>query len=479
MIDETSKKSLNAAIWYIITNFISKALLYICTPLYTRILTTSEYGEYGNFLSWQSILVALLTFDLSAAVGIAYYDYEDKKFDGFVNTIVVFSYLIPGLFCTIIFLFEDFFSGVFTIRKEYLAILLVFITFNNTLNIFQTEQRVRLKYKLSAILTLIASILTIATTLLFVFTFRDKLKGVLMGGVIVNVIVSFILAIVIWKRCHDIKWEYAKYALILAVPLIPHVLAGTILGSSDKVMITKYCGDEYTALYNLAYTISMIITMIAASINKAWTPWFYDRLKYNKKEYIKKISNIIVAVIAIGSLLICVLAPEILLIIGGRPYVVAAPIMPPIIMACLINCVSTFYINIEFYNKKTAGISIATVISASLNVALNYFFIRKFGYMAAAYTTLASSAITLLFHLYKVKKQNMIDVFDNKFLLALICIVCVGSETLIAIYNNFFIRCGLLFIFLVLAVSILYKYKTQVMMVIKRLRTDNSETKNE
>lgn len=478
MIDETSKKSLNAAIWYIITNFISKVILYICTPLYTRILTTSEYGEYSNFLSWQNILVTLLTFDLSAAIGMAYYDYEDKKrFDGFVNTTVVLSYLIPGLFCTIIFLFRDFFSGIFTIRKEYLTILLVFITFNNTLNIFQAEQRVRLEYKLSAILTLIASVLTIAITLLFVFTFRDRLKGVLMGGVIVNVTVSFILAIVIWRRCHDIKWEYAKYAFVLAVPLVPHVLAGTILGSSDKVMITKYCGDEYTALYNLAYTISMFITMISASINKAWTPWFYDRLKYNKREYIKIVSNIIVAVIAMGSVLICVLAPEILLVIGGMPYVAAAPIMPPIILACLINCVSTFYINIEFYNKKTAGISIATVISASLNVMLNYCFLGRFGYMAAAYTTLASSVITLLFHLYKVKKQGMIEVFDNKFLLTLIGVVCVVSETLIVIYNNVFIRCGVLFAFITLAGVMLYKCKSQIIMAVKSLKGENAKTK--
>lgn len=57
--------------------------------------------------------------------------------------------------------------------------------------------------------------------------------------------------------------------------------------------------------------------------------------------------------------------------------------------------------------------------------------------MAAAYTTLASSAITLLFHLYKVKMQNMKDVFDNKFLLALIGVVCAVSELLIATYNNF------------------------------------------
>lgn len=478
MIDETSKKSFNAAVWYIITNFISKALLYICTPLYTRVLTTIEYGEYSNFLAWQSLLVPMLTFELSTAVGIAYYDYEKEKFDGFVKTITVFSYLIPGFFCTFIFIFRDYFSNVFAIRKEYFPILLVFITFNNTLNIFQAEQRVRLKYKLSAILTLSASVLTVVVILILVFVLRDKLYGVLIGSVVVNVSVSLILTFIIWKRKYDIKWEYVTYALILAVPLLPHVLAGIILGSSDKIMITKYCGEEYTALYSIVYNISMVVTMIASSINKAWTPWFYDRLKYNKREYIKKISNIIVTVLALLALLVCMLAPEILLIIGGKTYVDAASIMPPVIMACLINCVSTFYINIEFYNKKTAGISIATVISASLNVIMNYFFIKKFGYIAAAYTTLISSAITLGFHLYKVKRQGMIDIFDNKFMIVSICVCYTISEVLILTYDTI-VRYGVIFVFVIITGVMTNKYKNQIGLVVKSLKGEKGKIKDE
>ena len=118
-MDAKSKKSLNAAFWYIITNFISKTFLYICTPLYTRLLTTVEYGEYSNFLSWQNILITLFTFDLGAAVGIAYYDYEEEyKFEGFINTISILSYIIPGFFCIILLFFGNFFSGIFTIKKE-------------------------------------------------------------------------------------------------------------------------------------------------------------------------------------------------------------------------------------------------------------------------------------------------------------------------------------------------------------------------
>lgn len=477
-MDATSKKSLNAAFWYIITNFISKALLYICTPLYTRLLTTAEYGEYSNFLSWQNILITLFTFDLGAAVGIAYYDYEEEyKFEGFINTISILSYIIPGSFCIIIIIFSDFFSGVFTIRKEYLIILLIYICFNNTFNIFQAEQRVRLKYKLSAVLTLGTSIATVACTLLFIFTFQDKLKGILLGGILVNAIASLIISIRIWVRNNDLKKEYAKYALRVAVPLIPHVLAGTILGTSDKVMITKYCGEEYTALYSLTYTLSQIITMVASSINKAWSPWFFDRLKYNKREYIKQVSNIIILMISGGSFFVCLMAPDILLIIGGRAYQTAAVVMPPIIISCFINCVNTFYINIEFYNKKTMGISIATVVSAGVNVILNYIFIKKIGYIAAAYTTLFSSSLTLLFHLYKVKKQNMADVFDNIFIILTTLVFAFASEFSMFFYEMPTARYVFLFLLIVVSIVFLHRNKDQLIIVFRNMRTIKEEKK--
>lgn len=473
MIDDKSRKSFNAAVWYIISNFISKALLYVCTPLYTRLLTTSEYGEYSNFLSYQNILVTLATLELGASIAIAYYDYEDdKEFDGFVNTISIFSYLIPSFFCTIIFIFNDYFSKLFSIKFKYLIILLVYITLNNTINIFQAEQRVRLKYKLSVAVTLGTSIFTVVFTLIFAFAFQDTLQSILLGGVFVNVIVSSILAFKLWLRNNAIKWDYLKYALRVAVPLVPHTLAGSILGSSDKIMIMKYCGGEMTALYSLVYTISMIITMIASSINKAWTPWFFDRLKNNKMDQIKNVSNVIVLIMAIFSFVMCLLAPEILWVMGGSAYASSSVLMPPVISACFCNCISTFYINIEFYNKKTAGISIATVISAFLNVLLNYIFIRKFGYIMAAYTTLISSGITLLFHLFKVSRQGMWRVFDNKFFLTTMIICLILSLGLLPCYNNYIMRYIILGGCIVGMFIIALNYKEQIRFLINNLKND-------
>lgn len=54
----------------------------------------------------------------------------------------------------------------------------------------------------------------------------------------------------------------------------------------------------------------------------------------------------------------------------------------------------SLYVNIEHYYKKTPYITVNTIIAAASNIVLNFIFIPRYGYIAAAYTTLASYFIS-------------------------------------------------------------------------------------
>ena len=45
-----------AAIWFLICSFLQKGISVITTPIFTRLLTTAEYGQYNVFNSWFSIV---------------------------------------------------------------------------------------------------------------------------------------------------------------------------------------------------------------------------------------------------------------------------------------------------------------------------------------------------------------------------------------------------------------------------------------
>lgn len=462
--------ALKAGVWYIISNFISKSILYICTPLYTRLLTTAEYGHYSNFISWQSILAAFVTFDLSSSVGIAYIDYKnDWEFNEFISTISICSVLIPLMFSVPILLCSDWFVRFFNLDKSYLIILLFYLCFCNNLQVYQAEQRSKIRYKLSSILTLLISIGGVSFTLIFVLSLRNNLMGIILGNVLSNVVINVGILSVILKKTFVFKWKYVRYALLISIPLIPHILAGTILGSSDKVMITKICGSEKTALYSLVFTIAMIVTMFASSINKAWVPWFFDRMSNGDNDSIKKAVRRIFPILSISAISICLTAPEIVLILGGKSYLESVPLIPPLILHCVCNFVSTLYINIEFYNKKTFGISVATVISSIMNLLLNWIFIYAFGYGAAAYTTLFSSVLTLIFHLYKIKKQGMLQVFDNKYNILVLIVTFIACFFMLFIYPLRIVRYSLITVIIVVGYVLICKNKGKIYEVVKML----------
>ena len=437
MSDKEKRSAIKAAFWYTLSNFISKTILYLCTPLFTRILTKAEFGQYYNFLSWQNILLAIFAMDLGASITVAYFDYnEENDFRSFISTISIASIIIPLLLSCGVFFFKDFFTQFFNFEWQYLLVMLANLTFGNTLQIFQIEQRTRVEYRLSSILTLLAAIGTVLLTFVLLLLMNNKLKAILIGNVAFNIIVSVVLLLFLLKRKCSFKWKHLKFALILSVPLIPHILSGAITGSSGQILITKFCGAEKTALFGLAFTISMVITMFSASINKAWVPWFFAKLKCGEISSIKSAIRRILSVLTIGTIGFCLVAPEIILIIGGKNYFEAVYLMPPIILQCFFNYVYTLYVNVEFYEKKTFLIPIATVCTAVINLFLNYILLQSLDYYIVAYISLFSAVLLLLLHFLIVKWMKKIFIFENSYILKMLSITSFVCFTIMLTYQH-------------------------------------------
>ena len=69
--------------------------------------------------------------------------------------------------------------------------------------------------------------------------------------------------------------RYWSYALKFNVPLLPHYLSLTLLSSSDRIMISNMVGAEEAGIYNLAYSISMIMSMFNTALLQSIEPWIY------------------------------------------------------------------------------------------------------------------------------------------------------------------------------------------------------------
>ena len=59
---------IKASFWFFICTFSTKAISVLTTPLFTRLLTTSEYGEYSVYTSWLGIFTVFISLNLSLGV---------------------------------------------------------------------------------------------------------------------------------------------------------------------------------------------------------------------------------------------------------------------------------------------------------------------------------------------------------------------------------------------------------------------------
>ena len=94
----------------------------------------------------------------------------------------------------------------------------------------------------------------------------------------------------------------------------------------------------------------------------------------------------------------------------------------------------TFYVNMERFEKKTKYISIGTIAAALLNVVLNFIFIPMFGYIAAAYTTLAGFLALLVMHYIMSRRLGITGMYDNRFVFLMAGIMTLLGCMLSAIY---------------------------------------------
>ena len=149
-------------------------------------------------------------------------------------------------------------------------------------------------------------------------------------------------------------------------------------------------------------------------------------------EIIKRISFLLLALYSLVAIILVYLSPEIIKILATEEYYEAIYIMPPIAGGVFFISVSNMFSNILIYLKKTKYIMISAFIAAFLNLVSNYIFIKFYGYMAAAYTTLFAYIImTVSLFLFanmcgKHANINISDFYANK----KICILSIITTLL-------------------------------------------------
>lgn len=452
-----------ASFWFLACTVIHRALTIITTPLFTRLLTTEEYGSYSVYNSWMGILSCFVTMNIYSGVymqAAIKFDNEKKQYTSAMQGLCL---SLSAVWFIVYLIFSNSVNNILGLSTSQMTSMFVVMWIQAVFGFWSAQQRIELQYKKLIAITILQTFLQPIICVMFIQTFSNKVDGVVWGVAVTNLICFvglFIKHLVAGKVFFSRSiWTYT---LILAVPLIPHYISSVVLNSADRIMIQQMVGRGKAGIYSVAYTISSCGVLVNQGLLQTLTPWIYKKIKDEKTNQIKRIAYPSLIIIGVTNILILLLAPELIAIFAPKSYAEAIWVMPPVVLSIYFKFMYSLFAAFEFYYEKTKYISFATAFGAVLNIVLNYIFINAFGYIAAGYTTLMCYIIFALMHYIFmsniVKEKQIKTQVYSKRVLAFISglYLCIGFS-LVLTYKNSIIR-YLIVLILILAIVIKRRY---------------------
>lgn len=448
---------------YAVCSIFQRCLSFITLPLFTRLLTTEQYGQYTVYSSWQGILMIFLTLNLAyGSFQTAMVKFEDERAE-YIASIQGICIMLSCIFLAVYLPYRSIWNKLFELPTFFVLLMVSEIIFSTSTQLWMGRKRFEFKYKSVVAITLLTSILSPVVAFVLVSISTEKGYARILGYAVINILIGmciFIFNCSKGKRIYNKK--FWKYAIGFNVPLLAYYLSQIIFNQSDRIMISHMTGKSNAAMYGVAYNFAMILTFVLNAINGSYVPWMYGKIKDNKEEDNKSISIILVILMALMILCVIWYAPEIIKIMAGSQYKSAVYVVAPVAMSLLLLFYCQLFINVEFYYEEKKMLVYGSVGAAVINIVLNYLFIPKYGFVAAGYTTLISYIIFALSNCYTmrfaVRKRKLTENLYNYKALLLIFIVFMLSGFLgVSLYDYLLIR--IVITVLILGVLLLFKDK--------------------
>lgn len=474
------KSITKASLWYTISNFLQKIIVVISVPVITRMLTATEYGMYSVYDSWFEIIYNFCTLALASGgyfVGMKNHANNKYKYDSAICSLcfVITSFLFI-LFSTVPFLWK----AILSLPVAYQLPMFIGIISGCPRDFWATSERYGMKYKKLVLVTILTSIGVLFSQIICISIAKENeynnVQAVIWGGVIPSVVVGLPILISIFNKGRQFfDKSIWKETISFNVVLIPYYMSITFLNQIDRVMIERFIDSAHAGYYSVAYRAASTINILTVALNQSLMPWIFQKLKDNQQNEIRKISTIILLIPFSISLIMVLLAPEIILILSGKEYLTAAVIIPSVAMGMCLRFVSQFFVNVEMYYEKNNIITISTIVVAVLNFILNWFCIPRFGYVSAGYTTLVCFGLQSAIHSIIVSKYlGNKKMFNYVLIWTFILCAIVISILFSFIYNMVVVRYFLVSVFAITIIG----FRDRIKFFIKKI-SDKSNYKED
>lgn len=372
-----------------LSNFATKLLSFFLVPLYTSILTTADYGTYDLFNTTVGVLLPILT--LNVQEGMLRFA-MDKDYDKEAIVTVGFRYLLIGSAITAIGLGVNGIFGFSSMLKTYsiFFFLMFFVQALGGIVPFYIRGIDRIGDL--SISSVAASAVTIGCNILFLVGF----KWGLIGYFLANIIGPFFQCVWLAARAHMFRDTHltrkyqkeSKELLSYSRPLIANSIAWWVNNTSDRYVVTFFCGVAANGVYSVASKIPSILNVFQTIFNQAWAlSAVKDYDPEDKSGFFANTYRAYNCMMTIVCSAIIVADKILAKFLYANDFYAAWRYVPWLTMAILFGAMSGYIGGFFTAVKDSTVYATSTAVGAVTNIILNIILTPMIGALGAAIAT--------------------------------------------------------------------------------------------
>lgn len=379
----------------------------VTVPVFTRLISTADYGDFALINSTVSLIALIATAWINGSIVRYYWSYEKQsRKDDFISTTVwsLSSTLMLAAALALAFgyLFSDVLPGGIVRLLPIGAASLALNTFmTSSLQVYRAANKARAY----AVLSIATTITATGMSIFFVTVPRLGAFGILLGAVLGNlVLLPFNLrelrkegSIAPRHVRRDVVRDFASYGL----PLVPAAISGWLLILADRYIIGFLQTAEEVGLYSVAYGLGdKIMQLIVMPLAITMGPVMIKTFEHQGQELAEKVQTQFTRYFSMATVPLLfgigAVARHFMGVFTGAEYRESYPILAAVATATMLNGLAQIAGTGVALHKRTTITMSNTMAAAAFNIVGNIVLIPRFGYMAAAYTTIASYFLLLL-----------------------------------------------------------------------------------
>ena len=431
-----------AGLGYTIGNILIKGIAFLSLPLFSRLMTTAEFGVFNVFISFETILSVIVGMGMHTSIQSANLEFKGE-IDRYTSSVSLTYILTAMVLALVALVFGPLLESALAFSPAVLLCLVAYSFGTAIITLFNNRISLNYEYKKYLIVAFICAAGNVLVSILLMLTILSDKRD--LGRIYGTTAVSFVLGVVLLfgffrKAKPRVEKKYWKFAYKYSLPIVPHGVAQVLLGQVDRIMIRSMVNDDAAGIYSLGGNIKLILTVLTDSVMTAWRTWFFSAMDKGETAKIQRMASLIsvgYTALTVGLLSV---SHELVLLFGGRDYDEAKLVVIPMIADAFLLFLYSIVVQSEYFKKKTKYIMIGTMIAAAVNLVTNYIFIKMFGYAAAAWTTLGSYILYMVLHLAISRRVIGFHVLPMKILLILLSIVTAFSALNLIFVDQMFVR---------------------------------------